>query len=84
MMSWNMDTHTFIAALEEFGPTLADVVALTCLSMFGEVKAIELPGDSNEIALEQANGKKLEALKQSPFRVKIVKQEHVCLIGKAV
>lgn len=49
-------------ACGEFGPTLKDIVALTCLPMFEEVKAIKLPGDSKEIAPNETDKKKLEVL----------------------
>lgn len=39
---WSVETHTSIAASGEFGPTLEDVVALTCLPIFGETNAIKI------------------------------------------
>lgn len=62
---WSIKNHTFIAIWGEFGPTLKDVVALTWLPMFGEVKVIEIPRDSEEIVLDDTDKKKLEALKKA-------------------
>lgn len=33
---WSIESHTFVSTWEEFGPTPEDVLALTCLPMFGE------------------------------------------------
>lgn len=41
--------------------TLQDVMALTCLPVFGEVKTTKHP-DLEDIALNEADKKKLEAL----------------------
>lgn len=38
--SWSIEARTFIVAWGDFGPTLEDVVALICLPMFEEVKAL--------------------------------------------
>lgn len=62
---WSIKNHTFIAACGECGPTFEDVVALTCLLMFGEVKAIKIPRDYEEIVLEDTDKMKLEALNKS-------------------
>lgn len=59
---WRVETHTLILAWAKFGMTLDDVVALTCLPMFGEVRAIILRGEFDEIALDKEDYKKLEAL----------------------
>lgn len=37
-------------------------MALTCLPMFGAAKAIKLLEDSDEVALDEADKKKLEGL----------------------
>lgn len=34
---WSTESHTFIVALGEFGPTLKDVSGLTMLPLFGDV-----------------------------------------------
>lgn len=42
-----MESHTFIAAWGEFGPTLEDVVVLTGLPVFGDSKTVAMPDDSS-------------------------------------
>lgn len=42
-----MESHTFVAAWGEFGPTLEDVVVLTGLSIFDDVQAIAISDDSS-------------------------------------
>lgn len=39
---WNIKTHIFVTAWEEFGPIIENIVALTFLLAFREVKAIKL------------------------------------------
>lgn len=51
----DIESHTFIATSEEFGPTLEDVAALTCLPMFGESHV-------EDLALVEKDKKKLEFL----------------------
>lgn len=41
---WSTESHTFVAAWDEFGPTLEDVVVLTGLPIFGESRAIAMLG----------------------------------------
>lgn len=44
---WSVESHTFVAAWGEFGPTLEDVVVLIGLPVFGEVEAIAISNDSS-------------------------------------
>lgn len=44
---WSIESHIFVAAWGEFGPTLEDVVVLTGLPVFGEVQAINVADDSS-------------------------------------
>lgn len=44
---WSVESHTFVAAWEEFELTLEDVVVLTGLPVFGEVQAINVADDSS-------------------------------------
>lgn len=59
------------------------VVALTCLVMFGEVKAIKLFEDSNEVALDEMDKKKLEALNKALSESKSSNKSTICFVGKA-
>lgn len=54
--SWSIDNHTFATTWEEFGPTLEDVVAFTCLPMFWEKT------NAIRIILDETGEKKLEAV----------------------
>lgn len=58
-------------------------MALTCLPMFGEVRAIKFSGESKEVALDETDKKKLEMVNKALFRVKIIEQKHNCLVGEA-
>lgn len=42
-----MESHTFVAAWDEFGPTLEDVVVLTGLPVFVEVQAMAISDESS-------------------------------------
>lgn len=44
---WSTESHTFVAAWGEFGPTLEDVVVLMGLPVFGEVQAVSIADDSS-------------------------------------
>lgn len=39
---WSIESHTFIVAWGEFGPTLEDIAALTYLPIFGNSNAISI------------------------------------------
>lgn len=55
---WSVKTHTVIATWGEFGPTREDIVALTCLPIFGEANTIK-------VVLDETEYKKLEAMKNA-------------------
>lgn len=55
---WRIETHTFVVAWGEFGPSLEDVAMLTSLAMFSEAKAASLYPNGED-------KKRIEALK--PF-----------------
>lgn len=42
MSRWSMESHSFIAVWEKFGPTLEDVFNLMALPLYGEVNTIGL------------------------------------------
>lgn len=63
-LGWSTKSYTFIAAWGEFCTTLEEVIVLTDLLLFGEVRTIELLDDSEEISLDGEGERKLESLKK--------------------
>lgn len=61
-----MDTesHTFIVSWGEFCPTTEDVIVLTG-PLFGEIRTIKLPDDSEAIVLDREGDRNLEALNKT-------------------
>lgn len=43
---WSTESHTFFATWGEFFSTLEDVVVMTGLPVFGEIRAVKLPKES--------------------------------------
>lgn len=62
---WSIESHTFTAAWGKSCPTLEDVVALNGLPVFWQAKTIRLFEDPEEIVPDEADKKKLEALKNA-------------------
>lgn len=58
ILCWSTERHTFITAWGEFGPTLEDVAALTCMPMFDKSHA-------KNIILDEKAKKKLEFLSKA-------------------
>lgn len=65
--------------------TLDDVVALTCMHIFREVKVLKLLEDSDWVPLGETYKKKLEALNQALSKSKLSKKKkkEKCFVGKA-
>lgn len=55
MSRWSAETHTFVAACGEFGPSMEDVAMLTSLSIFDEAHMACLYRDGE-------NNKRIDAL----------------------
>lgn len=53
ILRWSIESHIFVVAWGEFRPTLEDVVALTVLPVFKELKTIKLPQDYEEVSLDE-------------------------------
>lgn len=62
---WSIESHTFTAAWGKSCPTLEDVVALNGLLVFWQAKTIRLFEDPEEVVPDEADKKKLEALKNA-------------------